>query len=208
MSTEEMVPFGKGPLEEHELYERQAQSNRVLGFWIFLASDCAFFASLFGTYLALGHNTLGGLGPKQLFDLPLTGVMTIILLTSSLTMVFSFLAMEKGDLRTMKIWLWVTALLGLFFLEFQAYEFTHYWASGLHLSTSAFASSFYVLVGFHGLHVAFGVFWLLTLLVYSLKDGITPSNTSKVWIAGLYWHFVDVVWVVIFTVVYIIGKVG
>lgn len=207
MSTEEIEAF-EGPDEEHETAQRMTQSNRILGFWIFLGGECSFFASLFGTYLALGHNTLGGPSPQTLFDLPLTAVMTILLLTSSLTMVFAFMAMERKDLRTMKLWIWITALLGLFFLEFQAYEFSKYWASGLHLSTSAFGSAFYALVGFHGLHVAFGVFWLLSLLTYSLKDGITEANTSKVWIAGLYWHFVDVVWVVIFTVVYILGKAG
>lgn len=194
--------------EEQTPEERQAQSNRVLGFWIFLGGECAFFAALFGTYISLASNTLGGPGPASLFDLPLTGVMTLLLLTSSLTMVYAFMQMERGNFASMKLWIWVTALLGLFFLEFQAYEFTNYWNSGLHFSTSAFGSAFYTLVGFHGLHVAFGVFWLLSLLTFSLKDGITPANTSKVWIAGLYWHFVDVVWVVIFTVVYLIGKVS
>lgn len=185
-----------------------AQDNRILGFWIFLSAECAFFAALIGTYLALQTHTAGGPGPHQLFDLPLTAVMTLDLLTSSLTMVFAFMAMDRGDIRGMRLWIWLTALLGLAFLELQAYEFTNYWASGLHFSSSGFGSAFFALVGFHGLHVTFGVFWLLSLLAVSLKDGITPKNTSKVWIAGLYWHFVDVVWVLIFTVVYLMGKAG
>ncbi len=203
IGSHELVPAQPGQTPE----QAKAQDNRVLGFWIFLSGECAFFAALIGTYLSLDTHTAGAVTLASLIDLPLTGVMTLSLLSSSLTMVFAFLAMNKGELQAMKIWLWVTALLGAIFLDLQIFEFTHYMASGFTMGASASASAFYALVGFHGLHVAFGLFWIISLLVYSFKDGITPANTSKVWIAGLYWHFVDVVWVIIFTVVYLMQKV-
>lgn len=184
------------------------KDNRVLGIWIFLAGECAFFASLIGTYLGLHTHTLTGPSGAQIFDLPLTTVATLILLTSSLTVVLGVSAMQRGNLRAMQLWIWVTALLGLFFLEFQGYEFYSFYHAGLTLQTSAFGSAFFTLTGFHGMHVLFGVFWLLLLLFRTLKSGITPDRTSKLFVASLYWHFVDVVWVVIFTLVYLAGKVS
>ncbi len=204
MINQGVEPAGPGPVSPEQA---KAQDNRVLGFWIFLSGECAFFASLIGTYLSLNTHTAGATTLVSLIDLPLTGLMTLSLLTSSLTMVFAFLAMNRGELQAMKVWLWVTALLGAVFLDLQIFEFSHYMASGFTMGTSAAASAFFALVGFHGLHVAFGLFWIISLLSYSFKDGITAANTSKVWIAGLYWHFVDVVWVIIFTVVYLLPKV-
>jgi cytochrome c oxidase subunit 3 len=184
------------------------KDNRILGLWVFLAGECAFFASLIGTYLGLHTATLHGPTSQQIFDLPLTTVATLILLTSSLTVVLGVQAMQRKDVRGMQIWLWITALLGLFFLEFQGYEFYTFYNSGLTLHTSAFGSAFFTLTGFHGMHVLFGVFWILLLLFRSLKHGITEDSTSKVFVMSLYWHFVDVVWVVIFTLVYLAGKLG
>ena len=200
IGSHELVPAQPGQTPE----QAKAQDNRVLGFWIFLSGECAFFAALIGTYLSLDTHTAGAVTLASLIDLPLTGVMTLSLLSSSLTMVFAFLAMNKGELQAMKIWLWVTALLGAIFLDLQIFEVTHYIASGFTMGASASASAVYALVGFHGLHVAFGLFWIISLLVYSFKDGITPANTSKVWIAGLYWHFVDVVWVGLYAVLFLI----
>lgn len=184
------------------------KDNRILGLWVFLAGECAFFASLIGTYLGLHTATLHGPTGAQIFDLPLTTIATLILLSSSLTVVLGVQAMQRRDARGMQIWLWITALLGLFFLEFQGYEFFTFYNSGLTLHSSAFGSAFFTLTGFHGMHVLFGVFWLLLLLFRTMKSGITPERTSKVFVASLYWHFVDVVWVVIFTLVYLAGKVG
>lgn len=184
------------------------KDNRVLGIWIFLAGECAFFASLIGAYLGLHTHTITGPSGMQIFDLPLTTIATLVLLTSSLTIVLGVSAMQRGNLRAMQLWIWITAFLGLIFLEFQGYEFYSFYQEGLRLQTSAFGSAFFTLTGFHGMHVLFGVFWLLLLLFRTLKSGITPERTSKLFVASLYWHFVDVVWVVIFTLVYLAGKVS
>jgi len=195
---------------QHEMSQELGlpKDHRILGLWIFLAGECAFFASLIGSYLGLHNSVAHGPAGAQLFDLPLTTIATLILLTSSLTVVLGVAAMQRRDVRGMQVWLWLTALLGLFFLEFQGYEFYTFYHEGLTLQTSAFGSAFFTLTGFHGLHVAFGVFWILLLLFQSLKHGINEDRTTKVFVMSLYWHFVDVVWVVIFTLVYLAGKVG
>ena len=198
------------PLERATLQNR----NRILGFWLFLSSECIIFASLIGTYLALQGSYGDGPGPKEAFDLVFVFVMTFILLTSSLTGVLSTVGMQRGNLRMMHFWLFMTILLGTIFLLMQVYEFVHYYSIGLTFTSSAYGSAFYALVGFHGLHVAFGLFWLTALQLQSLnnyaftrKPALTKQNASKLYIAGLYWHFIDVVWVLIFTIVYLMGKV-
>lgn len=205
MSEAEALAHGPEGIEAPSALE-QEQATATFGIWVFLAAECAFFASLIGTYLSLKGGLNGGLGPKQLFDLPLTLAGTLILLFSSLTMVLGYAAAQRNDTMKTQLWLAVTAWLGAMFLGFQVYEFTSFIHKGLSLSYSAFASGFFTLTGFHGLHVAFGIFWILSLLRRSQK--ITPRFTHKVFVASLYWHFVDVVWVVIFTVVYLMGKVG
>lgn len=192
----------------------QARS-RQLGFWFFLAGECALFASFIGTYLTLAGQHGKGPGPAEAFDLTLVFVMTFLLLTSSLTSVISTVGMQRGDFKMMHRWLTATILLGLVFLAFQIYEFIEYSSIGLTMQSSPFGSAFYALVGFHGLHVLFGLIWLSVLKFQSLDrhgfttdEALTVQNASKFYIAGLYWHFVDVVWVVIFTVVYLLGRVG
>lgn len=206
----EASPSG-APLERSNLINR----NRILGFWLFLASECIIFASLIGTYLALSGQYLNTPGPKEAFDLGFVFVMTFILLTSSLTSVLSTVGMQRGNLRMMHFWLTVTILLGALFLGLQVYEFIEYYSLGLTFSSSAFGSAFYALVGIHGLHVGFGLVWLTSLQLQALsrwlfttKPVLTKHNASKFYIAGLYWHFIDVVWVLIFTIVYLMGKVG
>lgn len=184
--------------------------NTKTGVWVWLASECAFFASLIGSYLALHGHYRPGPGPAQLFDLKLTAVATFVLLISSLTMGLAVEAAQRHELGALRPWLAVTALLGLCFVGMQAYEFHHYWHDGLTLSVSAFGSSFFTLVGFHGMHVSFGVAWILSLLIFTFRSR-RPFGARDVWrveIASLYWYFVDVVWVVLFTVVYIMGKLG
>jgi cytochrome c oxidase subunit 3 len=198
-----------GHAAQHADHHQQAAAdNRTLGIWIFLSGECAFFASLIGTFLALHTNTAGGPTGAQLFDLPYTGAATLVLLTSSLTAVLGTVALQRGNLRGLQAWLLVTAFLGVVFLEFEGFEFYSFWQQGLTLSRSAFGSAFYTLVGFHAMHVSFGVFWLLSLLFLTIRKGLNVDIRSRLYIAGLYWHFVDVVWVVIFTVVYLLGKVG
>jgi cytochrome c oxidase subunit 3 len=180
--------------------------NSTLGFWIFLSAECVLFASLIGTYILLHTQTNGGPTPKSIFDLRLTFVGTIALLLSSLTMVLAYYQVIRGRFAQMRGWLLVTIALGLVFLVETAYEFAGFWSHGLTLQASPFGSAFYTLVGFHAMHVTFGLFWITSLLVYSFKPQFARESVTKVGVMGLYWHFVDVVWVVIFSVVYLLGK--
>ncbi|MFN7250979.1 MAG: cytochrome (ubi)quinol oxidase subunit III [Anaerobacillus sp.] len=182
--------------------------NKFLAFWFFLGGETVLFASLFGTYLGLRNGTAGGPTAAELFHLPLVFVATMILLTSSLTSVFAMIAMKKGNYKGMLTWMWVTVGFGLSFLVLEIYEFYDYLSNGLGFTTSAFGSAFYTLVGFHGAHVAFGIGWIVTLLLRYRKGGLTLTNAPKFYLASLYWHFIDVVWVFIFTVVYLMGIGG
>ncbi|WP_026690033.1 cytochrome (ubi)quinol oxidase subunit III [Alteribacter aurantiacus] len=179
--------------------------NKFLGFWFFLGGETVLFASLFGTYLGLRNGVADGPTSQDLFHLDLVFIMTMILLTSSLTSVFAMINMKKGNFKGLIIWMWATVFLGACFLGFEIYEFIVYVDYGLGFTTSAFASSFYTLVGTHGGHVLFGILWISTLLIRYRKAGITLTNAPKFYVASLYWHFIDVVWVFIFTVVYLMG---
>lgn len=182
--------------------------NKFIGFWLFLGGETVLFATLFGTFLGLRNGTAGGPASQDIFHLDLVAIMTALLLTSSLTSVFAIIAMKNNQYAKMQLWFGVTVVLGLGFLGMEIYEFyqyvTHY---GLGFTTSAFASSFYALVGFHGAHVLFGILWIVTLMIQATKKRITVVTAPKFYVAGLYWHFVDVVWVFIFTVVYLMGVV-
>lgn len=182
--------------------------NKFLGFWLFLGGETVLFATLFATFLALRGQTMNGPTGEELFSLPIAFAATMILLTSSLTSVLAILAMKRGNLRSMQLWFGITVLLGFAFLGLEIYEFIEYVHEGHTFTSSAFGSAFYTLVGFHGAHVAFGTIWILTLQLQAVKKGITLVTAPKFYVASLYWHFVDVVWVFIFTVVYLMGKVG
>lgn len=177
--------------------------------WAFLASDCMFFGPLIGNYLA--HRGRDGAilvppYPAQVFDIPYTSVSAFVLLISSLYMVLAVSASQRGDWRATKAWLLGTAGLGIIFLGGQYYEFTTFVHEGLTLSTNLFGAPFFVLTGFHGAHVTIGVLWLLGT-VWAVSAGkITQANVVHIEIAGLYWHFVDIVWIIIFTVVYLTGN--
>jgi cytochrome c oxidase subunit 3 len=188
--------------------ETPTASNAVLGLWIWLSAESIFFASLIGTYLLEHTQTFHGLTSKNAFDLTLTFVATIVLLSSSCTMALGYAQIVRGNVERFRLWLVATAVLGLGFVSCQAIEFTSLYHHGLTLSSSPFGSSFFTLTGFHGLHVLFGVFWLLSLLAYSYKPGFLEEARTKAQVLSLYWHFVDVVWVVIFTTVYLMGRVG
>ncbi len=178
--------------------------SRKLAFWTFIGSECLLFGTLISTYLVYKGRSVTGPTPQEILNIPVTSVSTFDLLMSSLTMVLALAAVTRGDKVWARVWLGTTAVLGLVFLGFQAYEFTSFVHEGLTLTTNLFGSTFYVLTGFHGGHVAVGVLWLTTLLVRSLQGKLGPEKALNVEIAGLYWHFVDVVWIVIFTVVYLI----
>jgi cytochrome c oxidase subunit I len=178
--------------------------HRKLAMWTFLGSECFLFGTLIATYLAYKGRNVVGPHPHEILNIPLTTLSTFDLLMSSLLMVLALAAVQRGDRRQSRLWLAGTALFGAIFLGFQAYEFTEFVHEGLTLRTNLFGSTFFVLTGFHGGHVTLGVLWLLTLLVLDLRGRLGVQDAMKVEVAGLYWHFVDVVWIVIFTVVYLI----
>jgi len=180
--------------------------SRKLLMWLFLSSEAFFFGSLIGTYLLYRNRSLAGPYPEDVFDIPFTSVSSFVLLMSSLTMVLALAAIQRGDQRGLRVWLLATALLGTTFITGQAFEFTQFWHKGLTLETNLFGSSFFVLTGFHGAHVSVGILVLLSLVVMSLSGRLPQAKSLNVELAGLYWHFVDVVWIVIFTLVYLMPR--
>lgn len=188
--------------------------SRKMAFWIFIGSECLLFGSLIATYMAYKGKSLTGPYPhdvtidgvfhKGIFDIPLTSASTFILLMSSVAMVLALSAVQRGDRKGSILWLAMTALGGSIFLGAQVYEFTHFYRVGLTLETNLFGSSFFLLTGFHGAHVTVGVIYLLTLCSLAVRGKLGPEKTLNVEIAGLYWHFVDVIWIVIFPLVYLI----
>ena len=179
--------------------------HRKMGMWIFLGSDCMFFGSLIGTYLAYKGKSLSGPTPYDVFNIPLTSYSAALLLASSLTMVLALAGLQQHRIKAAAGWLLATAILGLHFVLNQVYEFASFALhEGLTLSTSLFGSSFFVLTGFHGAHVTGGVLWLLILVSLAWRGKLDARDYTKVEIAGLYWHFVDIVWIAIFTVIYLI----
>jgi heme/copper-type cytochrome/quinol oxidase subunit 3 len=188
----------------HAHHTSTGLDSRKIGFWTFIGSECLLFGSLISTYLVYKGRSVVGPMPEEILNIPLTSVSTFDLLMSSLAMVLALAAVTRGDRVWSRVWLGTTALLGLVFLGFQAYEFTSFVHEGLTLQTNLFGSTFFVLTGTHGAHVAVGVIWLLTLLVRSFQGKLGPEKAMNVELAGLYWHFVDVVWIVIFTVVYLL----
>ena len=181
--------------------------HRKLLMWAFLASDCMFFGSLIATYMIYrGRSEDLGTGPfpAEVIDIPYTSLSAFVLLMSSMTMVLALGALQRGNVRGTRVWLAATALLGSIFLGGQYFEFTEFFHEGLSLQTNVFGASFFTLTSFHGAHVTIGVIWLLSLLFVSLRGGLKQEDSLDVEIAGLYWHFVDIVWIVIFTLVYLI----
>jgi cytochrome c oxidase subunit 3/cytochrome o ubiquinol oxidase subunit 3 len=179
-------------------------SNNKLAMWLFLGSECLLFGGLISTYMLYKGRISRGPHPEQVYDIPFTSVSSFVLLMSSLTMVLALAAIQRGDYRRLRVWLLATALLGSSFIAGQVYEFTSFIREGLTIKTNLFGSSFFVLTGFHGVHVTLGIVMLLSLWNLSVRGKLTQDRSEVVEIAGLYWHFVDVVWIVIFTVVYLI----
>lgn len=179
-------------------------SNEKLGMWVFLGSDCLLFGALISTYLLLRHRSVTGPGPQDVFDLPFTSVSSFVLLFSSLTMALAVGAIHRGDERRCRTFLMTTALLGAVFIAGQVYEFTTFVKEGLGYTTNIFGSAFYTLTGFHGMHVSVGIVLLLSLFVMSVRGNLGAERAETVEIFGLYWHFVDIVWILIFTIVYLI----
>lgn len=188
--------------DEHEHGEG---GSTLLGFWLYLMSDCLIFAVLFATYGVLGGNFAAGPSPKDLFELPLVAVNTSMLLLSSITYGFAVLEMQRNRKQPMLMWLAVTMLFGGAFLGIELFEFTHMILEGATPQRSAFLSSFFTLVGTHGLHVTFGIVWMITLMAQVAKLGLTEANKRRVLCLSMFWHFLDVVWIGVFTFVYLMG---
>jgi heme/copper-type cytochrome/quinol oxidase subunit 3 len=181
--------------------------NTKLGIWLFLSSDCLFFGAFISAYLLYrGRPGQQGKTAHDLYNIPFTSVTSFVLLMSSLTMVLALSALMRGDHRRLRIWLLATALFGAVFIGGQVFEFTEFFREGLSLSSNLSGSTFFVLTGFHGAHVTVGIIWLLSLWGLSNQGKLSTADSEKVEVAGLYWHFVDVVWIVIFTVVYLIPQ--
>jgi heme/copper-type cytochrome/quinol oxidase subunit 3 len=205
--TEEVQTPEQGQPPAHEAAHPVTStglSNEKIAMWAFLGSECLLFGALISTYLLYRGRSVVGPYPHDVYDIPYTSVSSFVLLMSSLTMVLALAAMQRHDQRRMRVWLLTTALLGATFIGGQVYEFTSFYHEGLSLSTNLFGTTFFVLTGFHGVHVGVGIVMLMTLLGLSFTGRITPENSETVELIGLYWHFVDVVWIVIFTVVYLI----
>ena len=179
-------------------------SNNKLLMWVFLGSECLLFGGLISTYLIYRSRFAAGPAPGDIFDIPFTSVSSFVLLMSSLTMVLALSALQRGDIRNNRLWLLTTALLGSLFIGGQVYEFTTFLREGLGYTTSPFSSAFFTLTGFHGVHVSVGIVMLMSLYVSSLRGNLRRESAETVEIVGLYWHFVDVVWILIFTVIYLV----
>jgi heme/copper-type cytochrome/quinol oxidase subunit 3 len=178
--------------------------NRKLFMWLFLASDCFFFGSFIATYMLYRGRSIEGPYPDEILDIPFTSVSAFVLLMSSMTMVLAVGAIQRGDLRSCRIWLLTTAALGMTFLGGQVFEFTEFYRHGLTMSSNLFGTTFFVLTGFHGAHVGIGVLILLSLYYMVARGRIGQAQSLNVEIGGLYWHFVDIVWIIIFGLVYLI----
>lgn len=184
------------------------ENGTLLGFWLYLMSDCLIFAALFATYGVLSQNYAGGPSGADLFDLPLVALNTSFLLLSSITYGFAVLQMQQRKLSGTLFWLSITGILGAGFLGLELYEFYHLVLEGAGPQRSGFLSAFFTLVGTHGLHVTFGIIWLATLLFQLRQHGLTVANRRRLFCLSMFWHFLDVVWIGVFTIVYLMGSLS
>ncbi|MEH3148276.1 MAG: cytochrome o ubiquinol oxidase subunit III [Methylobacterium frigidaeris] len=189
----------------HQEEEHHPENGTLLGFWIYLMSDCLIFAVLFATYGVLGRSYAAGPSPSDLFELPLVALNTSMLLFSSITYGFAMLEMDKGNQPMTQRWLAITGLFGAAFIAIELYEFAHLIHEGAGPTRSAFLSAFFALVGTHGLHVTFGLVWLVTLMVQVHQRGLIAENKRRLMCLSMFWHFLDVVWIGVFTFVYLMG---
>jgi cytochrome o ubiquinol oxidase subunit 3 len=198
-------PGGTAPVFYEQEEHAHGDGGTLLGFWLYLMSDCLIFAVLFATFGVLGRNYAAGPSGADLFDLKLVALNTSLLLLSSITYGFAMLEMDKERTGSTLGWLAITGLFGAAFVGIELYEFAHLIHEGATPQRSAFLSSFYALVGTHGLHVTFGILWLLTLMVQVRRYGLIVDNQRRLMCLSMFWHFLDVVWIGVFTFVYLMG---
>ncbi len=187
-------------------YTSMGLDSRKMAFWAFIGSECLLFGTLISTYLIYQGRSVSGPTPGEILNIPVTSISTFDLLMSSLWMVLALAAVQRGDMKWAKVWLMGVAIGGAIFIGFQIYEFSSFVREGLTLQTNLFGATFFVLTGTHGAHVTVGVLWMLTLWYRAMRGKLGPQHAITVEIAGLYWHFVDVVWIAIFTLVYLLHK--
>ncbi|MBA8839874.1 MULTISPECIES: cytochrome o ubiquinol oxidase subunit III [unclassified Ochrobactrum] len=188
--------------------DHHPENSTMLGFWLYLMSDCLIFAVLFATYGVLGRNYAAGPSPADLFDLSLVAINTAMLLLSSITYGFAMLQMQRNDKTATLFWLGITGVFGALFLAIEIYEFSHLIREGAGPGRSAFLSSFFTLVGTHGLHVTFGIIWLITLMSQVMRHGLIVENRRRLMCLSMFWHFLDVIWIGVFSFVYLLGVLG
>jgi heme/copper-type cytochrome/quinol oxidase subunit 3 len=201
------IPMSHAAADDHGAEAQHSStglSNTKLSMWLFLGSECLLFGGLISTYMLYRGRTNDGPTPEAVFDIPFTSATSFVLLVSSLTMVLAVSSITRGDMHRLRVWLLTTSLLGGLFVAGQVYEFTAFYREGMGFTTNLFTSSFYTLTGFHGVHVSAGIVMLLSILAISIRNDWTSRNAETVEIVGLYWHFVDIVWIIIFTLVYLI----
>jgi cytochrome o ubiquinol oxidase subunit III len=199
--------YDHDPSDTHHTHEAHHDEGPKisLGFWIYLMSDCILFASIFAGFAVLKDATAGGPNGRELFDLGYVAIETALLLVSSLTYGLAMISMEAGKLKSVIGWLAATAACGLGFMGMEIYEFAHLIHEGAGPDRSAFLSAFFTLVGTHGLHVTSGLIWMGTLFVHLFRSGLTPANRIRLTLLSLFWHFLDIIWIGVFTIVYLMG---
>ena len=193
------------PSSRYYVREHHPENGTLLGFWIYLMSDCLIFACLFATYAVLGRNYAGGPSGAEIFELPTVALNTAFLLFSSITYGFAMLAAQKKNAKGTLVWLAVTGIFGAGFLFLELQEFAHLIHEGFGPWRSGFLTAFFSLVGTHGLHVTFGIVWLVTLMFQVGKHGINAANYRRLACLSMFWHFLDVIWIGVFTYVYLMG---
>ncbi|MFP3014172.1 MAG: cytochrome o ubiquinol oxidase subunit III [Arsenophonus sp.] len=182
-------------------------TRKIFGFWIYLMSDLILFSCLFTTYIILVNGTAGGPDGKDIFNLKFVLVETFLLLFSSITYSFSMLAMRNKKINLVKLWLIITFFLGFSFLIMEIYEFYDLFHKGYSPDRSAFLSAFFTLVGMHGIHVIFGLCWIAVMVIHVLRNGLTSDNKTRLNCLNLFWHFLEIIWICVFTVIYLFGVI-
>ncbi|MHA6723666.1 cytochrome o ubiquinol oxidase subunit III [Sphingomonas sp. RS2018] len=203
--TSQTVSDPNTPPDFYVLEEEHGGNATALGFWIYLMSDALIFATLFATYGVLGTSYAGGPTPGEIFELPLVALNTALLLLSSITFGMAAIDAAAGRLRATQVWLGITALFGLSFVGVELYEFSKLIGEGATPQTSGFLSAFFTLVGTHGLHVMCGLIWIAVMVVQLSQHGLNPANRRRLMCLGMFWHLLDVVWIGVFTFVYLLG---